>query len=387
MKLTVQSKLLMGFGAVLAVVGLVSSINFVMMNRIATQEQRLMDLRMPTVIAGLELADGVHLSLAGLRGYMILGKEPAAAEKFKAERQSGWALIDQAVAKMEGYSRHWTDPANVQKLAELKELIAAFRTAQQEVEDIAHTPENIPAFKMLLTEAAPRAAQIVASLTAIIDEESRLEATPERKRLLKLLADSRGSFAMGLTNIRAYLLSGDTRFADNFRNKWALNETRFEQLSHMTGLFNATQAKAWRIYVTERQAFAPLPPKMFALRAGKDWNLANYWLGTKAAPKAAAIMGVLADMRASQERLASQDAAALASDSHTMEVAMAVGTLLVLGLGLVIALFISRLVTRPLKAVVERAKAIAGADLSGVDLLVKGRDELAELVGRFRLSA
>ena len=378
-KLSIRNKLLIGFATVLAVMTLVSINNIIMMKNISDDEHRLMDLRMPTVLAGMELTDGVHLSLAGLRGYMILGKNPAAAEKFRAERQRGWAAIDQAVQQMDGFAKSWTDPENVNRLRQMKGLIAEFRQAQQEVEDIAHTPENIPAFKLLLTEAAPRAAKIVAAITAMIDEESKLPATAQRKALLKLLADSRGSFALGLANIRAYLLSGDTRFADNFRAKWKINETRFRQLADKAGLFSAAQKQAWNTYRSLRAEFAPLPPKMFELRAAPDWNLANYWLGSKAAPKAAAIMELVQQMRKSQERLAAEDKEALKTETMAMESVMIGGTLLALVVGVFVALYISRTITRPLELMLARTRAVADGDLSGEALILKGNDELAEL--------
>jgi len=379
MKLSIRNKLLAGFGAVLIIAAVVSIINFVKLGNISTVEERLIELRMPTVLAGEQLTDGIHLSLAGLRGYMILGKDPGAAKKFKAERRRGWEKIDGALQKMEEFSQHWTDPANLDRLKKMKVLVEQFRTAQQEVEDISHTPENIPAFNMLLTEAAPRAARILKSITTIIDEESRLPATPERKQLLKLLADSRGSFAVGLANIRAYLLSGDPRFADNFHAKWKVNQERFEQLSRMTGLFNTRQMKAWKNYKRIRAEFAGLPPKMFKLRAGKDWNLANYWLGTRAAPKAGAIMAILKEMRASQDELALRDQDELSAETSSMKVMMIIGTLVAIAIGVFVSLFISRMISVPLSRVVERAKSIAAGDLTEPALKEKGRDEITEL--------
>lgn len=129
---------------------------------------------MPTVMASMQLTDGIHLSLAGLRGYMILGKDPVSGEKLKGERQRGWEMIDNALVVMDSLATDWTDPRNTALLNDMKALVDQFRTAQQQVEDISHTPENTPAFNMLLTEAAPRAAKIVTAVTALIDEEDRL---------------------------------------------------------------------------------------------------------------------------------------------------------------------------------------------------------------------
>ena len=379
MKLTIRNQLFLGFAAVLATVTLISINNIVMMGHISDDEHRLTELRLPTVITGMELTDGIHLSLAGLRGYMILGKDPAKAEKFKAERQQGWNKIDQALEKMDKLSQSWTDPNNVELLNELKDEVQAFRVAQQQVEDIAHTPENIPAVKLLLAEAAPRAAKVISAITAMIEEEATLPATPERKKLLKLLADSRGSFALGLANIRAYLLSGDRRFAEIFLAKWKVNQARFEQISGMTDLFNIRQLKAWNNYKKIRAEFSPLPEKMFKLRSSDEWNLANHWLGTRAAPKAESITTILTQMRASQDKLAAQDKERLKDDTATIEMVMIIGMLVALVLGIFIAIAISRSITAPLSEVVERTKLIARGDLTGPPLSSKGEDELAEL--------
>ncbi len=379
LKLTIQNKLLLGFGAVLTIAVLILINNYIKMNNISTVESRLLALRLPTVMAGMRLTDGLHLSLAGLRGYMILGKDPIKAEKFKLERQRGWQQIDDAMAEMEHFSENWTDARNIERLKKMRGLVEEFRIAQKQVEDIAHTPENIPAFKMLLTEAAPRADKILGAITSIINEEASLEATGERKELLKLLADSRGSFAVGLANIRAYLLSGNNRFVNNFHAKWKINKERFKQISDMTDLFNVRQEKAWQTYKRQRHEFSPLPERMFELRRGKDWNLANYWLATRAAPKANAIMDILTQMRVSQDRLSKTDKDKLKSETISMETMMILGTLLIVVIGIFIAIIISRLITMPLKRVVNRAQAIAKGDLTGTELKVKGNDELTEL--------
>jgi len=379
MKLTIQNKLFMGFGIVLLIVALMSINNIVMLNTISKNEHRLIELRLPTVMAGMQLTDGIHLSLAGLRAYMILGKNPEAAEKFKAERQRGWNQINAALAKMDEFSKNWADPQNIGMLQEVKALTAEFRTAQQEVEDISHTNANIPAFNMLLTKAAPRAAKMLGAITTLINEEANLAATPERKKLLKLLADCRGSFAIGLANIRAYLLSGDSQFADNFHAQWKIHETRLKQIANMARLFNNKQAKAWKTYTNTHTEFASLPDKMFGLRNAEDWNLANYWLGSKAAPKAQAIIGILEKMSDTQNQLAMTEQEDLKSGITSMRTIMVIGTLIALGLSGFIAFFISRRITTPLKTVVERTKAIANGDLSGAPLTANGNDELTEL--------
>ena len=379
MKLTVKNKLLLGFGSVLAVVFLISVNTYYRIVQTTDIQNRVINLRQPTVMAGMNLADGLHLSLAGLRGYMILGGDPKKAEIFKNERAQGWKHIDASMAEFNEFAKNWTVPANIERLQEMQGLVEEFRTAQEEVEAISHTDENVPAFKTLLTEAAPRASTIMKAITALIDEESKLPATGERKKLLKLLADSRGSFAIGLANIRAYLLSGDTKFRDNFLAKWEVNETRFKQIEAIRSLFTPTQDKAWNDYSRIRAEFAPYPGIMFKSRGGKEWNKANHWLGSKAAPKAKKIMEILQEMRVSQDELAAKDIASLEHQTTVLNIMMVVGTLIAILIGAGVSVYISRMITVPLNVVVTRAKAIAEGDLSGAALNATGDDELTEL--------
>ena len=378
-KFSVQKKLLLGFGVILILFSLVAFNNLLQIQNITAIEKRLVNVRLPTVMAGMELTEGIHLSLAGLRGYMILGKEPQKAELFMAERQQGWNKIDSALQQMMNFSKNWTVAKNKQLLNEMKSLVDEFRQAQQEVEDISHRPDNIPAVKMLLTQAAPQAKKIIASITSLIDQEALLEATPERKQLLKLLADSRGSFSLALADIRAYLLSGDRQFADDFRDKLKINETRFEQVSEIAYLFNDKQSKAWQAYQHERALFISLPEKMLALREAKDWNKANDILGKKAAPTAKKIMYILNQMRESQDELALNDQLKLNSAAHSLKTIMIMGTLVAIIIGIFISVFISRIITIPLNNVVMRAKEISAGNLTHSALQISSNDELGEL--------
>jgi len=377
--LTVKNKLSLGFGAVIFLMIAVSINTFISMSKVNAVENRLLDLRFPTVLAGSQLENGINLSLAGLRGYMILGKDPEKAAAMRKVRMAGWKEIDAAMSTMSAFSKSWTNPDNIQKLKEMEDYVGEFRKAQEEVESVAHTDDEVPAFKTLLTHAAPRANKILSTISAMIDEEATLEATPQRKELLKLMADSRGSFAMGLANIRAYLLSGDTTFRDSFNTKWSVNETRFKQIASMTSIMTSSQQTAWNIYTSTRTEFTRYPALMFEQRSGADWNLANYWLSTKAAPKAQAIMSILRDMRVNQNKLEATDKALLKSEASQMEVAILIGTVIALVIAIVVATFLSRSIIIPLQHIVTRAKEIARGDLTGTTIDTKGNDELTEL--------
>jgi methyl-accepting chemotaxis protein len=368
MAFSLRQYLLFGFGLVLMFFTGSSIYVIYEVQKIHVIEEDLISNRFPAVLAAEKLLDGIDLSLAGLRAYMILGAEPDKAEKFKAERAAGWEKIDNVLASYEELSSIWVDTKNLERLSTIKTLIEEFRIAQQEIENIAHAPENIESLNILLTEAAPKATKISSAITEIINIEATLSATPERKALLKLLADSRGSFALGLVSIRAYLLSGDDSFRQDFNKKWAINEKRFQQISQQTYLLSSAQTTAWNTYSKNRTDFAPLPNRMFDLRSQSDWNKANHWLGTKAAPRAGKIKVLLAELATSINQYADDDVAHLNSEQLKLEIISAVVTIISIIIGITIALYLSHSVSTQLKAMVSGAKKMAKGDLTAEPL-------------------
>jgi len=322
-----------------------------------TISSRVIELRQPTVIASTQLKNGINQSLAALRGWMILNNPG-----MKDQRRSAWKEINTAFEKMKIFSTNWTNPENIKRLDDIEQSLKKFAKAQQEIENISGTIDNTPATKMLITQAAPQASIIVQTITQMIDLESGEKANQQRKNLLGIMADVRGSMGMALANIRAYLLTGDNKFSKNFDRFWATNEKRFTDLANNKGLLTKGQKAAFEKLALARNKFSPLPPKMFAIRGSKQWNMANYWLGTKAAPEAEKIMASLVPMVKNQNELATTDAK-LALDKSETSITF-INTITVIGviLAIAIAAVISRSITRPLNTLLKAADDLRDGD-------------------------
>ncbi|MFQ5508203.1 MAG: methyl-accepting chemotaxis protein [Leptospirillia bacterium] len=372
--MNVGRKIALGFGSVALIMLIMVVVARSQVQNTQAVDDRVINLRQPTVLASTNLLNGVNQSLAGLRGYMILGKG-----KFKAERQGGWDLMNGAIAEMDEFSKNWTNPANVERLANIKQSMKVFAQAQQEIEDIAATPANTPATQLLVTEAAPRASVMVAEITNMINIEGKRAATPERKALLGMMADVRGTTGMALANIRAFLLTGDPEFEQSFNTFWSKNEKRFGDLSNNTGLLNKAQRASFDKFRTARDEFKGLPPKMFKIRNSPQWNLANNWLGTKAAPEAGKIKGWLNEMIENQKGLAATDIKAAHEAASNLQVFLMVLGVISIALAMVIAWGITRMITRPVSLAAEGVRVIASGDLSQ-RWEVTSRDELGQML-------
>ena len=321
----ISTKVLLGFGLMAVIMLITLSAGGWRVWENQRINNQVIDERQPSALAMESLQTGINIALSGLRGYMALGDN-----SFKQERARGWQKIDQSVNTLTRLSAHWDNPQEVAALDTIKSQLAIFKKAQQEVEQISGTLANLPANQLLLTQAAPLADKMIAAITRMIDLERQQPATEARKQLLGDMADVRGATGMALANIRAYLLTGDPPFQQQFDHYWRKNDTSFNRLSKQANLFTADQKTAFASLLSARTQFVPLPQQMFEIRSSKQWNQANYLLATQAAPAAQQIDKVLAPLMTSQLQQAADDSARAHRASKIMAITLLAATLLTL---------------------------------------------------------
>ena len=373
-------KLGLGFALVTLILVIAVLTSIWQVSKTSAVTGRVMELRAPTAQSSLMMLNGINHSLAALRGWIILGKD-----KFKKERAAAWSQeIEPSLGKMKEFSLNWTNPKNIERLGIIERKLADFKRFQKEIEDIAQTIDNTPALKILFEQAAPEAVILTSNITRMIDSELKLKATPERKALLGMMADVRGTTGLGLANIRAYLLSGDDKFRKLFDKLWEKNIRRFDDLKNNARLLTPEQQVAFEAFSKAREVFKLLPPKMFKSRSSSEWNLANAWLGTKAAPTAFVIKEQLDAMQANQKQLMATDiteAERLTGLLFTVEwILLFAGIILSAVIGTLITLGI----TKPINKIIEnlsegsnQVSAASGQIASSSQSLAEGSTEQA----------
>ncbi|MEZ5669339.1 MAG: methyl-accepting chemotaxis protein [Alphaproteobacteria bacterium] len=384
-RMKIRGRLVLGFSAICLILAGVVGTTMFMVSQSSTLVDRMVQLRQPTATASGRLVSDIYASLAALRGWMLTGKD-----NFRTERGAVWADIDQTIATMDRLSADWTNPQNVELWAEAKPILEAFRAAQAQVEAIANTPDELPATQILVTEAAPLAGNMIAQITAMIDAEASEPSTPERKALLLAMADVRGSLAMSLANIRAYLLSGNADFRAQFDRTWSTNQTRFEALATMRSLMTADQRAAFDSFSADREAFVPLPGRMFEIRGSDRWNEAQYLLITEAAPRAGALLTILAGpvgdtgaraggMSDTQTDLLQNDATAISDQTRLLEIVL--WSMLAVGLALaaVTVWLTARSIVTPVRSLTGCMAKLSEGDFSAAVPGGERHDEVGDM--------
>jgi len=235
----------------------------------------------------------------------------------------------------------------------------------------------------------------------MIDEEQGLETTPERKALLGTMADVRGTMGISLANIRAYLLTGEKKFADEFTKKWARNGKRFADLNGQKPLFTARQAANFEKLSKARAEFTPFPPKMFAIRGSNKWNMARYTLVKEAIPRAGKILDALlgpkdengartGGMVANQKMLLRADATVSAESAALLLKMQLFLLVLAVAIGAGVNFLMVRTIVRPVVNMTDAMGTLAEGDL-GVEVPGQGQHDeigaMARALGVFKQTA
>jgi methyl-accepting chemotaxis protein len=389
----IQIRLLAGFGLICTLLACAVGYSAYAVSDVAQKFRKIVELRSPVAIGSTQLVGDLHATLAALRGYLLTGDA-----EMKQRRASMWVEFDKSIQDFDRLADKLRVPANRALWAEAKPLLAEFRAAQDKAEAVAFTPDAYPATKLLGTEASPLIATMFAEVTKMIDEESTLEATPERKRLLKTMADLRGNLAAAGSQLRLYVASGDVPDRDKFAGPYANYKNAVAIIASQAGLLTPSQKAAFDKVTKASEAFAALPDKIFALRQSPQWNASVFLLATEAAPRANKLLEILDGkrrpdgsfgdgMKTNQQDVLvkeSADVAALIERLLAAEWALlAIG----LVLGVLIAVLVARSITKPIRELVADSARLSEGDTTVAFDTSERADEIGDVskaVAKFR---
>jgi methyl-accepting chemotaxis protein len=286
--LRITGRLVVGLATLTALLALAVGYTSLTLSGVNQNVGRMVNLRTPVAIEITQMVGNLYSTLATLRGYLLSGNQ-----QDKIDRAAMWMELDSSIADFDKKAERFTNPDNRRKWSEAKALFSEFRAAQEKAESIAFTSDAFPATKLLLTEAAPQVQTMFTELSKMINEEERLEASIERKRLLKTMADARANIAAAAATLRMYLLSGDAVDQEGFGPPWAHFERAFGAIESQKHLLAATQRTSFDAVTNARAKFVPLPKQLFAIRESEQWNMPVHILVSEAAPLALKIFDLL----------------------------------------------------------------------------------------------
>lgn len=387
MRVTIGMKLAFGVGLIVVLVAVGSVVVYDAMSRAQRAASDTAEKAFPTDVACKELRAALNNSLSALRGYMSLGGDLDEVAAFKGERTRAWTQIDDAMSQLATLSKEWVRAEDRQDLMAIRQAAAAFRAAQDRIEQVAQRSDNNRGYHIMTTDASPKAQRMLDIVTAMISEEVRHADRESRNGLLAALMDTRASLNSAMSSMRAFLLSGDESFTERFDESWRQNGDTLTLVAEQTPLLTAEQKRNWDVFVQLRKEMDGVTAAMLQARRADDWNRAAHLLKTEAMPQRQIIRDAVERLNSSAEQQVSDQRASLAEAARVASITLVVSMLLVLLVGAGVAFVMGRSIVMSAQRLAERARAIAAGDLRGDDVRIQGSDEIADLAGTFNSMA
>jgi len=389
----IRGRLLAGFSFICLLLAATVAYTAWAVSDVQTRFKRVIEIRAPIAIDSTQLVGNLYSTLSTLRGYLLTGDPQG-----KESRAAVWKELDRTAAEFEIKAANFTTAENKSRWEEAKALIAEFRQAQDKAEAAAFTPRAYPASELLTAEAAPLIATMFAAITRMIDEEEGLDATIDRKKLLKTMADVRGNLAAAGSQLRLFVASGNAADRESFATPYSKFKDALEALKSRQELLTAAQKTALEAIAKAANSFAPLPARIFELRSSPQWNAPVFLLTTEAAPRAARILDLLdgkkgADgtrsdgIKTYQQAMLAQDSRQVSDQIHNLFLTQWMLLALGLGAGAAIAILVARSITRPIEELVRDSDRLSAGDTSVEFHTARRRDEIgmvSSAVARFR---
>ena len=377
--MTIGKKIGLGYGVITFILMGVVLATIQQVKTMETITKRVIELRTPTAHASLMMLNGINHSLASLRGWIILG-DP----KFQTERALAWAeQINPSLKQMHRLAADWTDMENIIRLKSVEKEIDAFKATQQKIEDIARTPENSPAQKILFDKAEPLEKDIVTIVSKMIKLEMKNKITSKNKQLIGILANIETTTSLSLERADEFLLSGKAEFKKESQENWKKNVEHMMALQENKKTLNREQSKNFEKLQRGLNQFGPLLEDIIRIRSGEEWNIANYWVKTQATLVAFRIKELLNDMSANQEKLLENDVDEISSRTHFL-IVLLVGLFFAAALiSGVLAVSITRSISEPILDASKLANELVHGNFRKKRLPIQSKNELGTLSQSF----
>ncbi|QPJ64822.1 MAG: response regulator [Candidatus Nitrohelix vancouverensis] len=370
---SISKRIGIGYALIMGIILVVVFTSAKELNSIRELSQKNMDIQFPAAMHSSKLQNSIYASLSALRGYLLVG-----SDQLKEKRQKIWEediYSDFSALKM--ILRNDSDALSDLEKLQLK--LQRLEQFQAEIENMASSDDNQPALKILQAEALPKANAIVDQVTGMIDAEQKLKSDKARKDLLMDMANFRGSWAMSLANIRAFLISGQQQFEKQFNANWSTNENAYQSLRKQKELMTSEQLQGFTKIEQLREAFSPLPGKMFNYRKGEDWNISIKLLRQNAVPLANEITALtrnIADFNKIEANKGLSAVMGLVSGMIRLQWTLLAFAIL---LALIISILVARSIQRAVTNTIDAANAISSGDFD-FKFNLKGMKEM-ELLG------
>lgn len=376
--ISLQTRLSLAFATICALMLISLAVTIVNSNQVDHAVSDIVEESVPVAFSGGQLASDVNASMASLRGW-VLTNDPL----FKQQRATVWARITKSIQILDGFLKKEGQSQDQLGWQHLKDNLSKFQMAQNRVEKIAHSSEDLPATNLLNTKVTPLTDRMLSSMSQVYIEEVSLAATPKRKSMLAQMGDIRGAIAVVTGNVRAYLLTGEQHYGDQYQAVWSWALNRLTQLRRKSLSLTEDQLNNLTDFNEAAQTVTPLFAELIKIRSGEDWNQSRSLLVKEVMPLAASILISLTDeqkglvaLKRNDMEAAGRNALSATQDLTSTAYILALGAV---GLSILMVILSSRAIVTPVRGMTNAMTHLAEGESNITIPSIERKDEIGAM--------
>lgn len=338
----------------------------------------LTDERTPAVIATKRAQIGLQSSLAGLRGWVAIGKQ-----RFRAERRDAWAeQIEPAFADIARLSEAWPDPADRERLATLSHHLVELKESQWWVEDVAQTEGNRPASEVLRRRVEPISEALRKVINTLITKADGQQTTRARTLALQDMANFRHEFLIADYALARFVAEGEERWEHAFVTAISRAESLLEAVVKRSSGLGDLRRDQVTYLLQEFPWYKAFAHDALEARRTGITNVALHRMNTETIPLTIEVTGLLNTLAKHQAGMMRADMQFITFAGSSVMVLSVVLILLMAAIAYALASYRSDQITRPIEVLSRATKELAAGTLRR-DLPITTDDELGTLTDAF----
>jgi methyl-accepting chemotaxis protein len=379
-RLSIRSKLWLGFGLLLSILVVVAATVFFSLTQVRGTIGGVVHRIQPVMLDAQTLASELNRANKEL-GFYLLAKEP----QYKQAYLQALQRIEQLTSQLQTSPLSSESAEVAQRLQSLGLKLTQFSAYRDQMLLLAEDNiANQPAFGFAAENINPNSQVMLQLLAQMVMAEKDESVTEARRELLFLITDVRYALSNIMTAVRAYLAFRTEAELVNISNYQESMEKSLQRITEYKDELSFDQADSLEQFNAAFAGFKDSFPKLVAIHGSERWRSDAYLIRAEIGPLLTLIQTELDELlQLLRTEIESQSSDMLGQAESTQN-AVLLMSLFGLLIGVAAAWLLNSLITNPIRHAVKAMNAIAegNGDLS-CDLHLETHDELGDLCQAF----
>lgn len=382
MTLTIKSKILSGYGIILALLIIVAAVAYI--NLISIQEKlaEVVERSQPKAIVSLELSSKMNKSSSDL-GYFMLSTD----EKDKEAYLKSFNSAQESIKTLKSIVNDAHDNLATDAVNRIENLAGKLISYQDKMFDLASSREkNLPALKIATEELEPLGSKLLQLASDIVLSSPDTDDPIESSEIMLIAHDLRFHWAMVTSNVRSYLAYRDESVISNINLFKVGTRQLVEGLSDKEDALSEEQIDALDEFIELEERYYLSFNQAYGMHSGEQWRTDAFIVRTELGPLLNKIETELESLVVMQEASIERTSHELQAQVVRILTLLSLIVMVAVALAIIIAYLSATRIINPLRQAVIAMEDLASAEGDLTKRLDEsGKDELGQLGAAFNL--